>query len=216
MDIFTSVGVQNFALFVSSALIFTLTPGIDTMLVLNQSLAHGKKLATMTALGVATGVLVHTLLAGLGLATIVAQSALPFYVIKYLGALYLFYLGIKTIYQAKCASINIPNHQFANKPTLAKAYRTGLFTNVLNPKVALFFVAFFPQFIVPSTIGSPTPYLLLGAIYALMAMIWLVLLALLTGLLFAKLFTHAKSRRMMDIGCGLVFMGMGIKVALSD
>ncbi len=211
-------GVKEFGLFVSSVIIFAMTPGIDTVFVLNRAIGYGKKIGAMVALGVATGVLVHTLFASLGLAAVIAKSVLLFNVIKYLGAAYLVYLGVMSIYHA----IKNPSQLTLSQKTSVKpmssiqAYRSGLITNVLNPKVALFFLAFFPQFISPAMMGSATPYLLLGTLYALISAVWLVVLALLAGSVLSQFLTSKKAKRIMDLGSGAVFVGLGAKVALSD
>lgn len=211
-------GIKEFGLFVSSVIIFAMTPGIDTVFVLNRAIGYGKKIGAMVALGVATGVLVHTLFASLGLAAVIAKSALLFNIIKYLGAAYLVYLGVMSIYHAiKNPSQLTLSQKTSTKPMSSmQAYRSGLITNVLNPKVALFFLAFFPQFISPTMMGSATPYLLLGTLYALISAAWLVVLALLAGSVLSQFLTSKKAKRIMDLGCGAVFVGLGAKVALSD
>ncbi|OOR91335.1 hypothetical protein B0181_03260 [Moraxella caviae] len=215
------IGVKEFALFVSSVMIFAMTPGIDTVFVLNRAISHGKAIGAFASLGVATGVLVHTLFAAVGLAAVVAKSALLFSVIKYLGAAYLVYLGVVSIYTAlknpQALAMNAADA--ANPEKIIKpiqAFYSGLLTNVLNPKVALFFLAFFPQFITPSMSTQALPYLVLGALYAVISAVWLVLLAVLAGSILAKWLVSLKAKKVMDIGSGVVFVGMGAKVALSD
>ncbi len=92
-----------------------------------------------------------------------------------------------------------------------QAYRSGLLTNVLNPKVALFFLAFFPQFIVPAQVDNAAAYLLLGVIYAIISAVWLVALAVLAGSVLSRLLTSQKAKRYMDIGSGIAFVAMGAK-----
>lgn len=211
-------GVQHFSLFVSSVIIFAMTPGIDTVFVLNHAIGHGRHIGVMSALGVATGVLVHTLFASVGLAGVIAKSAFLFMIIKYLGAIYLIYLGVMSIYGAIKNPTKLAQNTTQNTThhlSAFKAYRSGLLTNVLNPKVALFFLAFFPQFIVPSMTDNATPYLLLGSLYGVISAVWLVLLAVLAGSVLSKVLTGQKSKRYMDLGSGAVFVGMGVKVALS-
>ena len=172
----------------------------------------------MAALGVASGVLVHMVLAAVGLAAIAAKSAILFSLIKYLGAAYLVYLGVMVIYHAiKNPTQLAIDAQAKTVPISAwQAYRSGLLTNVLNPKVALFFLAFFPQFIVPAQVDNAAAYLLLGVIYAIISAVWLVALAVLAGSVLSRLLTSQKAKRYMDIGSGAVFVLMGAKVAVSD
>lgn len=212
------IGIKEIALFVSSVIIFTLTPGIDTLFVLNRATCHGKRLGVMSALGVATGVLVHTAFASFGLAGIVAKSATLFMMIKYLGASYLVYLGLMSVYHAiKNPSALILKSAAPQTPlTHWQAYRSGLLTNVLNPKVALFFLAFFPQFITPAMTDNAMPYLVLGTFYALVSALWLVALALLAGSVLSGALTSQRAKKYMDIGSGVVFVGMGAKVAFFE
>lgn len=219
MDIFinslaTDFGIHHLMLFISSAIIFILTPGIDTVFVLNRTLQNGRMAGILSALGVATGVLVHTLFATLGLASILAKSATAFMVIKYLGAVYLIYLGVMAIKNA----LNAKNYQInaeANPKPAKNAYLMGLLTNVLNPKVALFFLAFFPQFIQAEQLASATPYLFLGGLYSLFSAIWLVLLAVI-GAMFIGYLQSVKARRSMDSVSGVAFIGLGVKLGFSQ
>lgn len=219
MDIFinslaTDFGIHHLMLFISSAIIFILTPGIDTVFVLNRTLKNGRMAGILSAIGVATGVLVHTLFATLGFASILAKSATAFMVIKYLGAVYLIYLGVMAIKNA----LNAKNYQInaeANPKPAKNAYLMGLLTNVLNPKVALFFLAFFPQFIQAEQLASATPYLFLGGLYSLFSAIWLVLLAVI-GAMFIGYLQSVKARRSMDSVSGVAFIGLGLKLGFSQ
>lgn len=207
-------GIHHLMLFISSAIIFVLTPGIDTVFVLNRTLQNGQIAGVLSALGVATGVLVHTLFATLGLASILAKSATAFMLIKYLGAMYLIYLGIMAIKN----SLNVKNYQLNSQdnPKSAKnAYLMGLLTNVLNPKVALFFLAFFPQFIQKDALANATPYLFLGGLYAVISVTWLVLLAII-GAMFIQFLQSVKARRSMDGISGVAFIGLGAKLGFSE
>lgn len=219
MDMFisnlgASFGIHHLMLFISSAVIFILTPGIDTVFVLNRTLQNGRMAGILSALGVATGVLVHTLFATLGLASILAKSATAFMVIKYLGAMYLIYLGVVAIKNA----LNAKNYQInadASPKSTKNAYLMGLLTNVLNPKVALFFLAFFPQFIQKEQLASATPYLFLGGLYAIISVTWLVLLAII-GAMFIQFLQSVKARRSMDGISGTAFIGLGVKLGFSQ
>lgn len=207
-------GIHHLMLFISSAIIFVLTPGIDTVFVLNRTLQNGRIAGVLSALGVATGVLVHTLFATLGLASILAKSATAFMLIKYLGAMYLIYLGIMAIKN----SLNAKNYQLNSQdnPKSAKnAYLMGLLTNVLNPKVALFFLAFFPQFIQKDALANAAPYLFLGGLYAIISVTWLVLLAII-GAMFIQFLQSVKARRSMDGISGIAFIGLGAKLGFSE
>lgn len=217
-ELLLQFGVKEFATFITATVIFAMTPGIDTVFVLNRAIGYDKRIGSMAALGVASGVLVHTVLAAVGLAAIVAKSAMLFSLIKYLGAAYLLYLGVMAIYHAikHPTQLAIDAQAKAVPISAWQAYRSGLLTNVLNPKVALFFLAFFPQFIVPTQVDNAAAYLLLGVIYAIISAVWLVALAVLAGSVLSRLLTSQKAKRYMDIGSGVVFVLMGAKVAVSD
>lgn len=237
-------GILHFVLFLSSVLIFTLTPGLDTVFVLNRAVSQGKQIGIMAGLGVATGVVVHTFLAAFGLAAIVAKSAWLFTLIKYLGAAYLIYLGISSVYHsfftkdlpapvsensskshANIANANVEggaaalndahSPQAHSSQELWRAFRSGLFTNVLNPKVVLFFLAFFPQFITVDARQDFAPYLILGMSYAAISAVWLVMLGALAGSVLTCMLRGATAQRWMDRVSGVVFVAMGIKVAVS-
>ncbi|HEY6900171.1 MAG TPA: LysE family translocator, partial [Puia sp.] len=124
--------------------LFIMTPGIDTMFVLNKAIGQGRKAGIYSSLGINSGILVHTTFAALGLSLIVAKSAVAFSVVKYLGAGYLIYLGVSSLLKGSgvraVAGVSVGQSNWKN-------FYTGIVTNVLNPKVALFFLSFFPQFI---------------------------------------------------------------------
>ncbi|MBQ0768888.1 MAG: LysE family translocator, partial [Bizionia sp.] len=142
------MGIENFMTFIITALFFVMTPGIDTIFVLNKSIGQGKKAGVYSTLGINTGILVHTLFAALGLSLIVAKSATAFSVIKYIGAAYLIFIGISSLLSKKGVVKTVAADQKMN--TGRQNFVSGLITNTLNPKVALFFLAFFPQFINPA------------------------------------------------------------------
>jgi threonine/homoserine/homoserine lactone efflux protein len=133
-------GIENYVGFVIAGILLNLTPGADTMYILTRSISQGRRAGVYSVLGIGSGCLIHTILAAFGLSIILAKSALAFNIIKYVGVAYLVYLGIKMIMEK--------NNLFDNKTQqlettkLVKIYQQGLLTNVLNPKVALFFLSF--------------------------------------------------------------------------
>ena len=140
-------GIHDFPLFVVSCILLNITPGQDTMYIIGRSMAQGRQAGIMSVLGIMTGVLVHTLLAALGLSVILATSSLAFTVVKIAGAAYLIWIGISfmTARPDPQQASNAP----ATPPNTWKIYKQGVLTNVLNPKVALFFLSFLPQFVSP-------------------------------------------------------------------
>jgi len=206
-------GIINFETFLIAGLILNFTPGADTMYILGRSISQGKKAGVLSALGISTGGLVHCIFAALGLSIILAKSAMAFEIVKYAGALYLIYLGIKLLTTRSDKSF-----KFENKSKLTnyiKIYSSGILTNVLNPKVALFFLAFLPQFIDPNYAQSPMPFLILGLTFLLTGTIWCLILALFASKLSEKIRNNYKIKVWLDKITGGIFISLGLKLALS-
>jgi threonine/homoserine/homoserine lactone efflux protein len=181
-------GITNFAAFLIAGILLNITPGSDTMYILGRSISQGKKAGIVSVLGISTGSLIHTLFAGLGLSVVIAQSPLAFNIVKYLGAIYLFYLGARMLINTTKNDFNI--QQLEEQLDLKKIYYSGILTNVLNPKVALFFLAFLPQFVSSQYIGNPLPFFLLGLTFVVTGTIWCLILVL-----FASLLQYLRHRR---------------------
>jgi len=208
-----SIGIENFLTFVIAATIFVLTPGLDTIFILNKSIAQGKQAGIYATMGINTGVLVHTVFAALGLSLIVAKSVLAFTVLKYFGAAYLLYLGVtKIISKENFLAMQAPQK---NNKTSKQNFISGVINNVLNPKVALFVLAFFPQFIKREHISSPVPFIFLGITYAILGLTWLLILTLFASLFSEKLSKSKKANTWLNRFSGITFILMGVKVALS-
>src|SRR5258705_7521405 len=133
-------GIIHFETFLIAGILLNLTPGNDTIFILTKSIAQGKKAGILSVLGIATGSLIHTTLAALGLSIIIAKSVLAFTIVKYAGAAYLLYIGLKMVIDKSKFDITIPTS--GKKINAIKIYRDAVLTNVLNPKVAMFFIAF--------------------------------------------------------------------------
>lgn len=207
------LGIENLGAFILAAIIVVITPGVDTVMVLTRSISKGKTAGLYSALGVSLGLLVHTCAATFGLSQILSKSAMAFSIVKYLGAAYLIYLGYKS-FTSKSKPIEI-------KPTetkvtgMKKIFFTALLSDVLNPKIALFFLAFLPQFINSNQINNPVPYLALGSVLFVITLIWCSFLAL-TGSNVAKLFNKNKNiENWMNKTTGIIFILLGLKIALT-
>lgn len=166
--------------FLLASILLTIMPGPDNIFVLTESLTQGRKNGIRISLGLSLGVLVHTIAAATGLSIIIQQSAIAFSVIKYLGALYLFYMAFKAVKEKK-EEINTNEIKESKTQSSLFLLRKGFLMNVLNPKVALFFIAFLPQFI--STNGFSITYqmLILGLIFAIQAFIIFSAISYLAG-----------------------------------
>ncbi|MEH6659595.1 LysE family translocator [Leeuwenhoekiella marinoflava] len=205
-------GIINFEAFLIAGLILNLTPGADTMYILGRSIAQGKKAGILSALGISTGAIFHIIFATLGLSIILAKSAMAFEIIKYLGAGYLIFLGLKTIFKKTDGKFELNNeNETAN---YKKIYFSGIMTNILNPKVALFFLAFLPQFIDPNYVKSSLPFLILGITFLLTGTIWCLILALFASKLSDRIRKSYKMKMWLDKITGGIFVALGIKLAL--
>ncbi|WP_435949832.1 LysE family translocator [Psychrobacter sp. DM8] len=210
-------GVDNYLGFVLAAILLNVTPGIDTMYIITRSVSQGKKAGLYSVLGIVSGILVHTVLAALGLSIILAKSPLAFTIVKYIGASYLCYLGFKMLTSKSSAVIadNLPNNKSkaqAKSLDYAQIYKQGVLTNTFNPKVALFFLAFFPQFIDPSYAHSTLSFLVLGLTFALTGLIWCVCLALLASRFSQKLRENPAIVSVLNKISGAVFIGLGVRL----
>lgn len=205
-------GIENISTFIITAAIVVISPGVDTIMVLTRSISNGKVAGFYSVIGVCMGLLVHTCAATFGLSMILAKSAFVYGLIKYLGAAYLIYLGYKSI-TAKTSQNDLP---FAVRPMgNRKMFLTAFISDVLNPKIAIFFLAFLPQFINPLAVNTPMPYFLLGAIILLITFIWCVLLVIL-GSKATMFFNKSKrAENLMNKASGLIFILLGLKVALT-
>ena len=162
-------GIHDFGLFLAAGILLNLTPGPDTAYILGRSIVQGREAGIASALGICVGSLFHTCAAALGLSAILATSAVAFAAIKLLGGAYLIFLGIKMLLDRRQQLSLLSN--FRRRTTIA-AFRQGVFTNVLNPKVALFFLAFLPQFIDPALNMKVFAFLMLGLTFVTTGTIW--------------------------------------------
>lgn len=202
-------GIVNFSVFIITGIILNLTPGADTMYILGNSMSNGKKAGIMSALGISTGCIVHTILAALGLSVILAKSALAFNIIKYLGAAYLVYLGIRSFMSKSSLLIHNGDNE---KSSFKNIYFEGIITNVLNPKVALFFLAFLPQFINPNNTYGALPFLLLGCTFIITGTIWCIILAVFSSYLTGKISEKVGLANSLNKISGIIFVGLGLNL----
>ena len=202
-------GIINFEVFLVAAILLNLTPGTDTMYIVSRSIAQGRSAGIYSALGITGGIMVHTFLAAFGLSLILVQSALVFNTIKIIGALYLAYLGFQMIRAKKSENEQQTLANESNK----KIFLQGLITNVTNPKVALFFLAFLPQFIQTGSDGvNPIPFLILGLTFTLTGGTWCIITAFFASMATTKLRGNAKVAVVLNKLTGIVFIAMGLKL----
>jgi threonine/homoserine/homoserine lactone efflux protein len=180
--------------FLVASMLLTILPGPDNIFVLTESLTKGKRNGQATAMGLSLGVLVHTIAAATGLSLIIQQSTVAFSVIKYAGAAYLFYLAYKAIIE-KHAYINLDTDQEKKDAKFSTLVAKGFYMNVLNPKVALFFIAFLPQFVSKNGFDLPVQMIILGLVFMLQSMLIFSVISLLSS----KLTRHVNSPKVWKI-----------------
>jgi threonine/homoserine/homoserine lactone efflux protein len=206
--------IHNFWLFALAGLLLNLTPGNDMLYVASRSAGQGVRAGIISSLGIMTGCLVHLTFAAAGLSAILASSATAFSIIKYAGACYLVYLGIKAILSKKAAGL-----ERAEKTVAASGRRIfwqGVLTNVLNPKVALFFLAFLPQFIDVREKHATEAIILLGAWFDASGTIVNILVAVLFGRIGERMRKSPRWLKVQEKITGLVLIALGIKVAFTS
>jgi threonine/homoserine/homoserine lactone efflux protein len=207
------ISLNEFLIFAFASLMLNITPGNDMLYVATRSTSQGIKAGIVSSLGVMAGCLVHLLAAVVGLSAVIANSAIAFSVIKYLGAAYLFYLGIKSILSKQNL---FKVDEKVEKKSLIKIFQQGAITNVLNPKVALFFLAFLPQFVHPEKGDTAVQILLLGSWFNISGTIVNIVVAILFGKLGNWLSDKQWFVKWQNKITGVLLIGLGIKVAMGS
>jgi len=203
-------GIHDFGLFLAAGILLNLTPGPDTVYILGRSIAQGREAGIASALGICVGSIFHSCAAALGLSAILATSAVAFAAIKLLGGAYLIFLGIKMLLDRR-RQLTLPSN-FRRRTTIA-AFRQGVFTNVLNPKVALFFLAFLPQFIDPASNMKVFAFLMLGLTFVTTGTIWCLILAWFASAFSERLRTNETIGQWLNRAAGALFVFLGLRLA---
>jgi threonine/homoserine/homoserine lactone efflux protein len=207
-----SLGIQHYHAFLLASIALNLTPGLDTFYILARSGREGRAVGLAAALGINAGCIVHTLAAVLGISAILMTSALAFSALKYLGAAYLVWIGLRMLLSR--ATMRQPTETRGRGG--AAAFHQGMLTNVLNPKVALFFLAFLPQFVSMHAAHPQFGLMVLGLSFIGTGLAWSTVLALMGGRMHRLLATKPRVGRWMDRLCGTVLLGFGVKLALQQ
>ena len=204
-------GIHDLTLFIISGLLLNIMPGPDSLLIMTRSATQGWRAGVAAAIGIGTGTMVHVLAAAVGLSAILATSATAFMVVKYIGAAYIIYMAIGLLRskRSQAAAVIVPPLPYR------KIYLQGLLTNVLNPKVAIFFLAFVPQFIDAAAPNKALAFIVLGSIFNVNGMLWCVSLALFTDVASARLRVSPLISTWLNRVTGALFIWLGIKLALS-
>lgn len=197
--------ITNYYGFILAVIMLSLTPGADTVFILTKSIAGGYRQGIASVAGIVCGLFVHTTLAAFGLSVILMTSALLFNIVKIAGAAYLIYLGIMAL-KSK-SSININKE---NASSFFLVFRQGLFTNLLNPKVALFFLALLPQF-VKNNAESPVPFLILGFTFIFIGSLWSLFLVWASARI-SNTLRQSKFSYYLNKAAGVIFIALGLNI----
>ena len=210
------LGIHHYWLFIATGVLLIITPGQDTFFILGRSLAGGRGAGIAAALGISAGTVVHTVLAALGLSALLATSPYAFMAVKFAGAAYLIYIGVRALIArgnglpgADPAGGGGERASHANW----SAFRQGVLTNLLNPKVALFFLALLPQFIDAGSTQKVGAFLVLGLSFVVMGAAWCVMLAIAAARLRGLFLRRPSMAGVMNKAAGTVFIGLGIRLA---
>jgi threonine/homoserine/homoserine lactone efflux protein len=209
-----TLGIHDFGVFLLGAVILNLTPGQDTLYILGRALAEGRRAGLAAALGVSAGTALHALAAALGLSAIVAASEQAFVIMKLAGAAYLVYLGLGLLRTPRAAAADADVAVLRN--AMPKALRQGIVTNVTNPKVALFFLAFLPQFVDASSPNRLAALLALGATFVCTSTAWCLLLAAAAGRARRAVSPAGGRVRWLRRGAGALLVALGLRLALAE
>jgi RhtB (resistance to homoserine/threonine) family protein len=205
------LGIHHYWLFLATAVVLIITPGQDTFFILGRSISGGRAAGIAAALGVSAGTVVHTLLAALGLSALLATSAYAFTVVKFAGAAYLIYIGVRALLSKsnELAQTEAPDKRVGEWV----AFRQGMLTNLLNPKVALFFLALMPQFIEAASTQKVAAFLALGMSFVTLGLVWCVVLAIAAAGLRVAFTRRPSLGNALNKIAGAMFIGLGIRLA---
>ena len=209
--------VQHLLLFMAAGWLLNLTPGPDVLYIVTNSLRSGARAGIVAGLGITAGCFVHIFAAAVGVSALLAASATAFTVLKWMGAAYLLWTGIKILFSRRPQAATDLMAAAASEPQrpLKAVFIGGFWTNVLNPKVAIFFLAFVPQFIAPDAASPALAFAILGVLFNLNAIPVNVGWALLAAWM-AKRDAVQRGMHWLDRAAGVMFIGFGIRLALAD
>ncbi len=205
------ISPTTFLAFLTAAVLLAITPGPGIMYVLTRSLAGGRREGILSALGTFVGGFVHVLAAGLGVSVILATSAVAYQAVRWAGAAYLVYLGIRMF-----RSANSDTESFKREAATGNPFPQGIVTEVLNPKTALFFLSFIPQFVDPRVGPVFGQFLLLGTITVILNTSADVLVAMSAGPIGQRLLTSRRARRNQRRATGALMIGLGVYVVARE
>ena len=206
------IPIETILLFILASAALGISPGPDNIIVFSQAVANGRRAGILVTFGLCTGLLVHTATVSLGIAAIFQTSPLAFTLLKIVGALYLLYLAWQA-FNSNSTALEIGQEKALN---WQKLYVRGIIMNVTNPKVAIFFLAFLPQFTNPSVGSVPLQMLLLGGLFILTTLVLFCGIAWFAGFLGQRLKKSTKYRKYTNRVVGSVFTALAVKLIISS
>jgi threonine/homoserine/homoserine lactone efflux protein len=217
------MGIEHLAIFVVAGLLLNLTPGPDVLYIVANALRAGARAGVVAALGITAGCFVHILAAAIGVSALMAASSAAFAVLKWLGATYLVYVGLRMLLtrqsregESNAMNLVASSDRDESDRAIKSIFFQGFWTNALNPKVALFFLAFVPQFIAPGTPNKPLAFLLLGLLFNFNGLWVNIGWAVAAAWLARRVGAVQRSMQRLERMAGLMFIGFGLKLAFSD
>lgn len=222
------LGIVGYGGFVASAAALCLTPGIDTIYILTRTIAGGRREGFASALGINCGLVVHTVLVATGLSLVLAASPVAFGIIKVAGAAYLAVMGVRSIVSGGSSFSAVGDRAEKDGERDAGSARggvlsgsalcvfgQGVLTNVLNPKIILFFLALLPQFVATPNEYGPLPFLALGLTYVALSTLWTMVIVLVAGPFSRLLTSSERAGRLTSVVSGLVYIALGATIFLT-
>lgn len=206
-------GIQDLALFMVAGWILIITPGPDTAYIIGRGVQLGWRGGFAAAVGIASGCLVHVFGAALGLSAIIATSSMAFTVVKLAGAAYLIYIGVKMLL-SRGSTLNVETTD--KVVTLREVFWQGALTNILNPKVALFFLAFLPQFVAADAPSKPLAFLTLGLIFVVNGTLYCLGVAAFAAKVGGLLKRSQNALKWIDRALGGLFVALGVRLAFAE
>jgi len=217
------MGIDHLLLFVAAGLLLNLTPGPDVLYIITHALRAGARAGMVAALGISAGCFVHIFAAAIGVSALLAASSAAFTTLKWLGAAYLVYVGLRLLLtrsprEGESSAMNLVagGASSTGATALKSIFFQGFWTNALNPKVALFFLAFVPQFIAPGAPNKPLAFLLLGLLFNFNGLWVNIGWALASAWLARRVGAVQRGMHWLARASGVMFMGFGLRLALTD
>ena len=207
------LGIHSLWLFVISGLLLNITPGPDTAYIVGRSVQIGWRGGAAAALGISVGCLAHVFAAAIGLSALLAASSVAFTAVKWIGAAYLIYMGVRMLLSRPASA----NGATANAPrllSLRQVFWQGALTNALNPKVALFFLAFLPQFVDAAAPGKAVAFIVLGLIFIGTGTLWNLGMAAFAAKAAGRIRQSGRALLWLNRALGAMFVAMGVRVAM--